>query len=134
MPKVLLVDDEPRIADIIEKYLSMNGFEIIKAIGGEEALKVLNSDAKLDLMVLDIKMPGFDGMDIMQKAKESGRDFPILFLTGSINAEEHLDELKNSGFSREDVLCKPVDLPVLLEKVREKLGMALIKEPEAGPG
>lgn len=123
MPKILVVDDEERIADIIERYLSMNGFEVIKAIGGEEAVKILSSDAKPDLMVLDKKMPKVDGMDVIQKAKELGRNFPILLLTGSIGTEKHLDKLKNSDFSGEDVLYKPVDLSTLLEKVREKLGI-----------
>ncbi|MBU2034640.1 MAG: response regulator [Candidatus Omnitrophica bacterium] len=124
MFKILVVDDEERIADIMERYLSRSGFEVIKAIGGEEAVKILNSDAKLDLMLLDMKMPKVDGMAVMQKAKELGKNSPIIFLTGSIDAERYLDELKNSGFSREDVLYKPVDLPVLLKKVKEKLGIA----------
>jgi two-component system response regulator VanR len=124
MHKILVVDDEQQIADIIEKYLSMSGFEVIKVIGGEEAIKILNSDVKLDLMVLDMKMPKVNGMDVIQKTKELGKNFPILLLTGSIDAEIYLDELKNSGFSREDVLYKPADLPILLEKVKEKIGIA----------
>lgn len=124
MFKILVVDDEERIADIMERYLSRSGFEVIKAIGGEEAVKILNSDAKLDLMLLDMKMPKVDGMAVMQKAKELGKNSPIIFLTGSIDAERYLDELKKKGFTAEDILYKPVDLPVLLKKVKEKLGIA----------
>ncbi|MFH1396966.1 MAG: response regulator [Candidatus Omnitrophota bacterium] len=69
MPKILVVDDEQRIADILEKYLSLNGFEVIKAIGGEEAVKILNSDAKVDMMVLDMKMPKVNGMNVIQKKR-----------------------------------------------------------------
>ncbi|MFH1655997.1 MAG: response regulator [Candidatus Omnitrophota bacterium] len=123
MPKILVVDDEQRIADILEKYLSMNGFEVIKTIGGEKALETLNSDAKIDLMLLDMKMPEVNGMDIIRKAKELGKDFSIVFLTGSIDVQIYLDELKASGLSEEDVLYKPVDLPVLLERVKKKLGI-----------
>ena len=124
MPKILVVDDEQRIADIIEKYLSMNGFEVIKAIGGEEAVKILNSDAKLDMMVLDMKMPKVNGMDVIQKTKELGKNFPILLLTGSIDVENLLNEFKNIDFPKESVLYKPVDLSILLKKVKEKLGIA----------
>jgi CheY-like chemotaxis protein len=124
MPKILVVDDEQRIADILEKYLSLNGFEIIKAIGGEAAVKILNSDAKPDMMVVDMKMPKVNGMAVIRMVKELGKEFPIVLLTGSIDAQIYLDELKKSGFSEEDVLYKPVDLPVLLEKVKEKLGIA----------
>ncbi|MFH1799394.1 MAG: response regulator [Candidatus Omnitrophota bacterium] len=124
MPKILVVDDEERIADILEKYLSRNEFEVIKAIGGEEAIKILNSGAKPDLMLLDIKMPKVNGMHVIRVVKELGKEFPIVLLTGSIDAQIYLDELKKSEFSEEDILYKPVDLPVLLEKVKEKLGIA----------
>ena len=124
MPKILVVDDEQRIADILEKYLSLNGFEVIKAIGGEAAVKILNSDAKPDMMVVDMKMPKVNGMAVIRMVKELGKEFPIVLLTGSIDAQIYLDELKKSGFSEEDVLYKPVDLPVLLAKVKEKLGIA----------
>lgn len=124
MHKILVVDDEQRIADILEKYLSMNGFEVIKIIGGEKALEILKSDTKIDMMVLDMKMPKVNGVDVIQKTKELGKNFPILLLTGSINAEEYLDNLKSMGFSQDDILFKPVDLPILLEKVKEKLGIA----------
>ena len=124
MRKILVVDDEPRIADIIEKYLSMNGFEIVKAMGGEEALEILQSDAKMDMMILDMKMPRVSGIDVMRKTKEFGRDLPILLLTGSIDAEERFNEVKDSGFSFDNILYKPVDLSVLLEKVKKKLEIA----------
>ncbi|MFH1458703.1 MAG: response regulator [Candidatus Omnitrophota bacterium] len=124
MPKILVVDDEQRIADIIEKYLSMNGFEVIKTTGGEKALEILNSDAKIDMMVLDMKMPKVNGMAVVQKTKELGKNIPILLLTGTFDAEGHFDNLKSTGFSQDDILFKPVDLLVLLEKVKEKLGIA----------
>ncbi|MFH1875419.1 MAG: response regulator [Candidatus Omnitrophota bacterium] len=123
MPKILVVDDEERIADIMEKYLSMNGFEVIKAIGGEKALEILQSDTKIDLMLLDMKMPKVNGIDVIRRVKELGKGFPILLLTGSIDVQTYLDEPKDLGFSEEDVLYKPVDLSVLLEKVKERLGI-----------
>jgi DNA-binding response OmpR family regulator len=66
MHKILVVDDEERIADILEKYLSMSGFEVIKIIGGEKALETLHADAKIDMMIIDRKMPKIDGMDHTQ--------------------------------------------------------------------
>ncbi|MBN1869195.1 MAG: response regulator [Candidatus Omnitrophica bacterium] len=121
MPRILVVDDEPRIADIIEKYLSLNGFEVIKTIGGEKALEFLESGAKIDLMCLDMRMPKVDGRDIIQKTKEMDKKVPIILLTGSIDAQISLEALKDAGFTEADVLYKPVDLPVLLEKIRRKL-------------
>jgi len=124
MKKVLVVDDEDKIADITEKYLKMNGFDVTKAIGGEEAIKILSGNPQFDLMVLDMRMPKVNGMDVMRKKEELGIKFPVLLLTGSIDAERHLEILKRMGFTAEDILYKPIDLPVLLEKVKQKLNIA----------
>ena len=124
MNKILVVDDEERIADITEKFLKMNGFEVFKAIGGEEAIRLLSTDVQFDLMLLDIKMPKVNGLGVMQKKAELGKKFPVLLLTGSIDAEKYLEVLKDKGFAAEDILYKPIDLSVLLEKVKEKLSIA----------
>ena len=124
MNKILVVDDEERIADIMEKFLKMNGFEVLKAIGGEEAIRILSTDAQFDLMLLDMKMPKVNGLGVMQKKAELGKKFPILLLTGSIDAEKYLEVSKDKGFTAEDILYKPIDLPVLLEKIKKKLNIA----------
>jgi two-component system response regulator AdeR len=124
MNKILVVDDEERIADITEKFLKMNGFDVLKAVGGEEAIRILSTDIQFDLMLLDMKMPKVNGMDVIQKKAELGKKFPVLLLTGSIDAEKYLEELKDKGFTAEDILYKPIDLSELLEKVRTKLNIA----------
>lgn len=124
MNKILVVDDEERIADITEKFLKMNGFDVVKAISGEEAIRLLSTDAQFDLMVLDMKMPKVNGMDVMQKKAELGKKFPVLLLTGSIDAEKYIEVLKDKGFTAENILYKPIDLSLLLEKVKEKLNIA----------
>jgi two-component system response regulator VanR len=123
MKKILVVDDEERIADIMEKFLKMNGFDVRKAIGGEEAVKILSTDAQFDLMLLDMKMPRVNGLGVMQKKQECGKKFPVLLLTGSIDAEKYLGVLKDKGFTIEDILYKPIDLSELLEKVKKKLNI-----------
>lgn len=124
MHKIIVVDDEERIADIMTKFLTMNGFDVHKAIGGEEAIRILSTVEQFDLMVLDMKMPKVNGLDVMQKKAELGKKFPVLLLTGSIDAEKYLEVLKDKSFSAEDILYKPIDLSVLLEKVKEKLNIA----------
>jgi two-component system nitrogen regulation response regulator NtrX len=123
MNKILVVDDEERIANITEKFFKMNGFEVFKAVGGEEAIRILSTDAQFDLMVLDMKMPKVNGLDVMQKKAELGKKFPVLLLTGSIDAEKYIEVLKDKGFSSEDILYKPIDLYSLLEKVKQKLNI-----------
>jgi two-component system nitrogen regulation response regulator NtrX len=124
MNKILVVDDEERIANITEKFLKMNGFDVFKAVGGEEAIRILSTDAQFDLMVLDMKMPKVNGLDVMRKKAELGKKFPVLLLTGSIDAEKYIEVLKDKGFSAEDILYKPIDLSSLLEKVKQKLNIA----------
>ncbi len=124
MYKILVVDDEERIADITEKFLKMHGFDILKVMGGEEAIKLLVTDAEFDLMLLDMKMPDINGLAVIRKKIELGKKFPLLLLTGSIDAEKYLSVLKEEGVTEEDILYKPVDLFVLLERVRKKLNIA----------
>jgi len=124
MYKILVVDDEERIVDITEKFLKMNGFDVLKAIGGEEAIRILSTDAPFDLMVLDMKMPKVNGLSVIQKKAELGKKFPVLLLTGSIDAEKYIELLKDEGVTPEDILYKPIDLPVLLDKVKERLNIA----------
>ncbi|MEM7816622.1 MAG: response regulator, partial [Candidatus Aenigmatarchaeota archaeon] len=121
MYKILVVDDEKRIVDIIEKFLSLQGFSVIRAVGGEEALKILDTDTKIDLMILDMKMPKVNGMEVIKKTNALGKNFPILLLTGSIDAEKYLVDLKKFGFDTTNILHKPIDLPELLKRIKEKL-------------
>ena len=123
MNKILVVDNEERIVDITEKFLKMKGFDVLRAIGGEEAIRLLSTDAQFDLMVLDMKMPKINGLGVIQKKVELGKKFPVLLLTGSIDAEKYLEVLKDKGFTAEDILYKPIDLSVLLEKVKKKLNI-----------
>jgi len=123
MYKILVVDDEPNIVKVFEAFLIKNGFEVIKASGGEEAIKVLNSDTRIDLMLLDMKMPKVPGIDVINEMVRINKKIPTIILTGSVDAEIYLIDLKALGYSREDVLCKPADLFELLELIKKKLGI-----------
>jgi len=122
--KILVVDDEPNIVKVFETFLIKGGFEVIKAAGGEEAKKVLNSDTKIDLMLLDMKMPKVSGIDVINEMVRINKKIPAIILTGSVDAEKYLIDLKALGYSREDILYKPADLFELLELIKKKLGIA----------
>jgi CheY-like chemotaxis protein len=124
MYKILVVDDEARIAKVLEEFLVKSGFEVIKALGGEEAIKVLGSEAKVDLMLLDIKMPKITGVDVIKEMGKINRKIPLIILTGSIDAEKYLVDLKGLGYTGTGVIYKPVDLFVLLDLVKKKLQIA----------
>jgi len=124
MHKILVVDDEPGIIKIFETFLIKNGFEVIKAPGGKEAIKILNSDTKIDLMVLDMKMPKAPGIDVINEMVRINKKIPAIILTGSVDAEKYFIDLKALGYSHEDILYKPADLFELLKLIKKKLGIA----------
>lgn len=121
MHKILIVDDEEKIRDVLAKFLVKAGFEVIQAPGGQEAIEILRQDGKIDLMVLDMKMPEVSGVDILQEMRNLNKTLPVILLTGSIDAEKYLISLKELGFAEENICYKPVDLFALLDLVKKKL-------------
>lgn len=122
MYRILIVDDEAGIANVLEAFLLKSGFAVTKALSGEEAINILSSDIKIDLMVLDIKMPKVSGVDVLLKMQKINKKIPTIILSGSVDAEKYLFSITELGFATEDILYKPVDLFQLLDMVKKKLG------------
>lgn len=121
MYKILVVDDEPQIAKILQDFLVKSGFEVTQVLGGGEAIKILNSKMKTDLMVLDMKMPKITGMDVLREMERIKRKIPTIILTGSVDAEKYLIDFIKFGYTEKDILYKPLDLFLLLDIVKKKL-------------
>ncbi|MEA3490227.1 MAG: response regulator [Candidatus Omnitrophota bacterium] len=119
--KILIVDDEVEIVNLLRKFFIKKGFEVVTALGGDEAIGIFGSGNKIDLVILDFKMPGMKGIDILKEMSGLGIKTPVIFLTGSIGLTKYLKDLRSVGFDRRDLLTKPIDLDVLLEKVKGKL-------------
>jgi len=117
MAKILVVDDEERIRDILVEFLTRMGFEVIEADGGEKALGLLQNDNKIDLMILDMKMPQFSGIEVLKRKNEMKDGRPVILLTGTVS-QENFEVL---GFSMEDVIYKPFDLFSILMMIKKKL-------------
>lgn len=115
--KILIVDDEEKIRDLLKEFLTKMGFDIIQAKGGEEAVELLKNDGKIDLMILDMKMPLFTGIDVLRRKSELKDNRPVILLTGTVSQEN----INISGFSMEDVVYKPFDLFSILMMVKKKL-------------
>lgn len=124
MKKIIVVDDEPEIIEVLKEFLGKKGYEVITALEGAEALNILLKDNDIDMMLLDRKMPKVDGITVLKKLKESGRDIPVILMTGSVGFEHHAEEMEKLGYVREDILIKPVDLYVLLNLIEKKLSTA----------
>jgi DNA-binding NtrC family response regulator len=113
--KVLIVDDEHDFVTVLAKRLRNNGWDAETAESGQEALdKVAKSD--FAAVILDLKMPGLDGLQTLKELKKANPNLQIIFLTGHGSIREGVDAMKHGAL---DFLEKPADFDELLEKIKE---------------
>ncbi len=112
--KVLLVDDEKRFRASTEKILVRRGFEVVTAGTGEEALERLVEHP--DVVILDIRMPGMDGLTALREVKRRAPDVPVIMLSGHANEDAARIALEQGAF---DFLAKPCDIDILAAKIHE---------------
>ncbi len=118
--KIVLAEDEPQIARLIEFKLKKEGYDVTWRENGEEALKAIKAD-KPDLILLDIMMPVMDGYEVLRRLKEDENlgDIPVIMLTA--RAQEK-DVVKGIGLGAEDYITKPFHPAELLARVKRILG------------
>lgn len=114
--KVLLVDDEKGFVDTMIKRLSKRDLEIIPAYDGPQALDLLEKDNHIEVVILDIKMPGMDGMETLSRIKARHPLVEVIMLTGHATVETGIEGMKMGAF---DYLMKPCDTDELVGKVEE---------------
>ncbi len=120
MPKLLLVDDEREFVQTLSERLLMRDVRSAVAYDGESALEILNDDEP-DVIILDLKMPGIDGIEVLKKTKEKNPDTEVIILTGHGSEEDKKTCMSLGAFA---YLQKPVDIEVLtetLKKAKEKM-------------
>lgn len=115
--KVLAIDDDEQFLRLVDKVLSTNEFQVLKADGGQESLRLLFSE-KPDIVLLDVAMPRMDGWQVCQRIREIS-DVPIIMLTGKKKAEE--DIVKGLDYGADEYLFKPVGNRELVARVRATL-------------
>lgn len=116
MPKILVVDDEAHIRELVRLYLEDEGFELVEKSNGAEALEYVENH-QVDLVILDIMMPQMDGWVLCQKLREYG-DMPILMVTAK---GEAADRIKGFKLGTDDYLAKPFDPVELVLRVKALL-------------
>ncbi|MCE1188700.1 MAG: response regulator transcription factor [Ignavibacteria bacterium] len=115
MKTILLVDDEIDILDVIGYNLRQEGYDVLTAANGKDAL---NQDfSKIDLIILDVMLPGMNGFDICRKLKAETltAEIPIIFLTAK---NTDIDEVIGLEIGAEDYIVKPVSLNILMARIR----------------
>jgi two-component system response regulator CpxR len=111
--KVLLVDDEKEFVDALAERLEIRDFEILKAFDGDEAIdKVANVD--VDIVVLDVLMPGKDGLATLREIKKAKPLVEVIMLTGNATVPSAIEGLQSGAY---DYLMKPTETKDLIEKI-----------------
>ena len=117
MHKILIVDDDRRINELLEDIFTMEGYDVLKAFDGEEAIEILDNIDDIDLILLDVMMPKIDGWDLLAYVK-SHFDVKVLMLT-ALGEED--DEVRGIRSGADDFVAKPFKRAVLLERVKRLL-------------
>ncbi|MGE5352713.1 MAG: ATP-binding protein [Acidobacteriota bacterium] len=115
---ILLADDEIMLRDILAELLESYGYQVIGVHNGKEVLKVLTEEIKVDLLIIDYKMPEMDGLTCIKKIQELGIEVPIILSTGSTSskADKDFEKLKISS-----VLAKPYEFDRMLAEVKKTI-------------
>ena len=112
--RILAVDDEPMLTDLLAMALRMEGWEVRTAASGLEALQVAR-DFEPDALVLDVMMPDLDGMSVLRRLRESGNLVPVVFLTAKDAVADRIAGLTAGG---DDYVTKPFSLEEVIARLR----------------
>lgn len=126
--RILLVEDEESLADMIRMNLEMEGYEVGLARDGRTALDMVENE-QYDACILDIMLPEMDGMEVCRTMRSRGVNLPVLFLSAKSSATDRVEGLKIGG---DDYLTKPFNLEELLLRVGNLLKKSAVSEPLSG--
>ena len=115
MPSLLLVDDEKDVNEALKMYLEMQGFTVRTALSGQEGLAAVK-EAKPDLVMLDLQMPGMDGWQTLQQMRAAVPDLRVAILTGSLPSKEMEERARQGGAL--GFIHKPIQLDELVPKIK----------------
>lgn len=126
--KILVVDDEGHIIELVELYLGKEGYAVVCAHDGEEALEKFPSEAP-DLLILDIMLPGVDGFDVLREIRKSSQ-VPVIMLTAR---ESEVDKVVGLELGADDYLTKPFSPRELTARVKAVLRRSKVHEKDESP-
>ena len=113
---VLLVDDEVSFVETFSERLDLRDFETSKAFSGEEALQILERNSSIEVVILDVKMPGMGGIETLAEIQRKYPLVEVIMLSGHVDVTSAIEGMKQGAF---DYLMKPVDMDQIIAKVTE---------------
>ncbi|WP_299977326.1 ATP-binding protein [Desulfobacula sp.] len=122
--RLLIVDDEEGFRRTIAKRLAKRGLKPVQASGGEECLGILKK-TPMDVVVLDVKMPGISGIDTLRLIKQEFAKTQVILLTGNVAVSDGIEGIKSGAF---DYLTKPVEIDHLVNKIKQAFEMIRLEE------
>jgi len=124
--RILLVEDDPKLAKFIESELSLEGYHVTVAPNGLDGLTIAR-DAQADLLILDWMLPGISGLDICLRLRSTGVQIPIIMLTAK---DEVPDRVTGLNAGADDYVTKPFSMEELLARVKARLRRSQANDPD----
>jgi len=126
-PKLLVVEDDPNIVELLSASLRFAGFDVTAATSGAEAVAAAR-ESRPDLMVLDVMLPDLDGFEVIRRLREGGVRTPVVFLTARDATDDKIRGLTLGG---DDYVTKPFSLEELTARIRAVLRRSALDRPES---
>src|SRR4051794_23204147 len=127
--KVLVVDDDARLRDLLNRYLGEQGYSV-RAVSNATEMNRQLARERYDLMILDLMLPGEDGLSICRRLRGGNEDMPIIMLTAK---GDDVDRIVGLEVGADDYLAKPVNPPRLVARIHAGLGRRAPPPPAGGP-
>ena len=124
-PRILIVDDETHLRTLVRPYLEADGYEVVEAATGPAGLAAIERGA-IDLAIVDVMLPGFDGVELVKKVRETN-DLPIILLTAR---REEGDRIAGLRLGADDYVTKPFSVPELVARVGAHLRRTMATSDE----
>ncbi len=125
-PRILIVDDDPGQRSLLDSFLRNQGFEIITASSGQQALEILASQ-EVSMMISDVRMPGLSGLETLRRARQERAVLPVLLVTAYADIREAVGAMRDGALN---YLAKPIDLDELLATVQQATGVVAAGPPK----
>jgi len=127
---ILVIDDDPGLRGLLEEFMAKDGYRVVTADCGREGIAAIER-ARPDLVLLDIQMPGINGLEVLATIRRKDADLPVIVVTG-YGSEEIVTQAIRAG--ADDYLAKPLRLRTVCARVRAALERAALRDDARGAG